>query len=165
MPIVPLSTKCGVIPETPVGPLTLIFSDVGLREIQFGHTLDYEPAGSAFEQVAAQLEKYFSGDLTSFSVNLDPHGTVFQKRVWELLETIPYGETRTYGQLARMLGDVNLTRSVGRANGANPIPILYPCHRVIGANGHLTGYRGGIHRKGTLLQLEAQQTRPMLFNY
>jgi len=161
---IPSKTKCGVIPETPVGPLTLIFSNQGLTEIQFGSASEYEPAGSNFLQASYELDAYFSGQLTHFSVNLDPSGTAFQRRVWALLETIPYGETRSYGQLAKMLGDVNLARAVGRANGTNPIPIMCPCHRVVGANGQLTGYRGGIHRKQILLNLEAQHIRPRLFS-
>ncbi len=85
--------------------------------------------------------------------------------MWALLQTIPYGETRSYGHLARVLGDANLARAVGHANGSNPIPILYPCHRVVGSNRHLTGYRGGLHRKDILLQLEARHTRPELFRH
>ena len=164
MLIVPQNSTCGVIPKSPLGPLTLVFSSVGLTNIEYGAISDYEPAGIPFEAAAHELDAYFSGKLTRFSIKLDPHGTAFQKRVWTLLETIPYGETRSYGQLARILGDVNLSRAVGRANGSNPIPIVYPCHRVIGANGHLTGYGGGIHRKETLLRLEARNTSPDLFS-
>ena len=165
MSIVPLKLTGGVIPETPLGPLTLIFSSHGLMRIKFGRTLEYASAGTPFDRATEQLDAYFSGKLTSFSVKLDVHGTVFQKRVWKLLKTIPYSETRSYGQLAQMLGDRNLARAVGRANGANPIPILYPCHRVIGSNRHLTGYRGGLRRKDILLRLEARRTKPELFNH
>lgn len=164
MLIVPQNCTCGVISETPLGPLTLIFSSSGLTRIEFGAVSNYESAGTPFEVAAQELDAYFSGNLTRFSIKLDPHGTAFQKRVWTLLETIPYGETRSYGQLARLLGDVNLSRAVGGANGTNPIPIIYPCHRVIGANGQLTGYGGGIHRKETLLRLEARNTSPDLFS-
>ncbi len=164
MRIVPQNFTCGIISETPLGPLTLIFSSIGLTRILFGTMSGYEPAGISFEVAAQELDAYFSGKLSRFSVKLDPHGTTFQKRVWALLETIPYGETRSYGHLARLLGNVNLSRAVGRANGSNPIPIICPCHRVIGANGQLTGYGGGIHRKETLLQLETRNTSPDLFS-
>lgn len=164
MLIVSQNSTCGIISETPLGPLTLVFSSVGLTNIEFGTISNYEPAGIPFEEAAQELNAYFCGKLTRFSIKLDPYGTVFQKRVWTLLETIPYGETRSYGQLARLLGDANLSRAVGRANGSNPIPIIYPCHRVIGAHGQLTGYAGGIHRKEALLRLETRNTRPNLFS-
>jgi len=160
---VPPMTTCGVINESPVGPLTLLFSPHGLTNLYYGCHLDFEPVGACFENVANELEAYFQGKLTSFSVELDPQGTPFQKRVWALLKTIPYGETRSYGQLARKLGNVNLARAVGHANRVNPIPIIYPCHRVIGSSGKLTGYLGGLHRKEILLNLEASFKRPELF--
>lgn len=164
MPNVPQNLTCGVIPGTPVGPLTLTFSSLGLIQIQFDAESKYKPAGAPFQKAEEELNAYFSGKLTDFSVKLAPQGTVFQKQVWTLLQTIPYGETRSYGQLARMLGGVNLARAIGHANGSNPIPIIYPCHRVVGGKGQLTGYSGGIHRKQTLLQLEAQNTSPDLFS-
>ncbi len=163
MPIVPLRVKCGVITKTPIGPLTLTFSPHGLLSIQFGAISECESAGAPFDAAVKELAAYFSGKLDSFSVKLDVRGTAFQKRVWALLDTIPYGETRSYGELARRLGDVRLARAVGTANGANPIPIILPCHRVIGSNGQLTGYRGGLDRKQTLLQLEAEYTGTDLF--
>ncbi len=165
MSIVPSTTTCGIIPDSPIGPLTLSFSSFGLIKIDFGIAEEHEPAGLAFERAAEELDAYFSGNITRFSVPVDATGTAFQQRVWTLLKTIPYGETRSYGHLARILGDIKLARAVGSANRLNPIPIIYPCHRVIGANGQLIGYGGGIHRKKILLQLETRNSRPELFNH
>lgn len=103
---------------------------------------------------ASELEQYFAGQRTIFSVPLDAHGTEFQQRVWDKLVSIPFGQSRSYGELASQLGDAKLTRAVGTANGRNPISIVVPCHRVIGADGSLTGYAGGIERKLFLLRLE-----------
>jgi O-6-methylguanine DNA methyltransferase len=101
-----------------------------------------------------QLEAYATGSRTAFDVPFRLHGSPFEQRVWAELQRIPFGETRSYGQLAAALGDPNLSRAVGRANGANPVSILVPCHRVIGASGALTGYAGGLARKARLLALE-----------
>jgi O-6-methylguanine DNA methyltransferase len=101
-----------------------------------------------------QLDAYASGRLRAFDIPFRLHGSPFEQRVWAALRGIPFGETRSYGQLARELGDRNLSRAVGRANGANPVSILVPCHRVIGANGTLTGYAGGLAMKDRLLRLE-----------
>ena len=101
-----------------------------------------------------QLEEYFAGIRAGFSLPLAPEGTAFQKAVWEQLEAIPYGETRTYGQIAAAVGNPNASRAVGGANHNNPIAIVIPCHRVIGANGKLTGYAGGIDLKEALLRIE-----------
>jgi methylated-DNA-[protein]-cysteine S-methyltransferase len=106
-------------------------------------------------EVAAELDAYFAGDLRQFSVPLDLRGTDFQRQVWQLLQSIPYGETRSYGQIASALGRPTASRAVGRANGTNPVAIIVPCHRVIGANGELVGYGGGLDRKQALLDLEA----------
>ena len=165
MSIVPSEVTGGVLLSTPIGPLTLIFSPAGLSRIKFGSNLDCKLAGRRFDEAAEELDAYFSGEEISFTVRLDPHGTAFQERVWSLLDTIPYGETCSYGQLAQRLGNMNLARAVGSANSCNPIPIIRPCHRVIGASGHLTGYRGGLDRKQTLLQLEAKSTKTDLFNH
>ena len=105
--------------------------------------------------VAAQLSAYFAARLRQFSVSLDLRGTLFQRQVWELLRGIPYGETRSYGYISHALGRPTAARAVGQANGRNPVSIIVPCHRVIGANGKLTGYGGGLHRKQALLDLEA----------
>jgi methylated-DNA-[protein]-cysteine S-methyltransferase len=101
-----------------------------------------------------QLEEYFARTRTTFDLPLEFHGTEFQQRVWAELLEIPYGQTRSYGQIAERLGNVNRTRAVGAANGRNPIPIVAPCHRVIGASGDLTGFGGGLERKAYLLDLE-----------
>jgi methylated-DNA-[protein]-cysteine S-methyltransferase len=107
-----------------------------------------------FDGVCSELAAYFDGTLHDFSLALEPHGTTFQKRVWNELRRIPYGETISYGELARRIGQPNASRAVGRANGQNPISIVIPCHRVIGADGTLTGYGGGLDRKQRLLELE-----------
>ena len=108
--------------------------------------------------VVTALERYFSGALRTFGLALAPAGTPFQRRVWDELCRIPYGETISYIELARRLGDPNAVRAVGRANATNPIPIVVPCHRVIGADGTLTGYAGGLERKRALLELEARHS-------
>jgi methylated-DNA-[protein]-cysteine S-methyltransferase len=113
-----------------------------------------EDAGP-FGQVTRQLDEYFAGDRTEFDLPLHPIGTPFQLEVWEALTAIPYGEVRSYGQVAEQLGRPGASRAVGLANGRNPIAVIVPCHRVIGASGSLTGYGGGIHRKRLLLDLEA----------
>jgi methylated-DNA-[protein]-cysteine S-methyltransferase len=109
----------------------------------------------AFASAEAQLAAYFAGSLTSFDLPLDPSGTPFQLRVWEALRSIPYGETATYAELAAAVGKPSAFRAVGAANGRNPISVIVPCHRVIGADGTLTGYGGGLERKRMLLELEA----------
>lgn len=105
-------------------------------------------------EVHRQLEAYFGGKLRHFDLPLAPRGTAFQMKVWELLKTIPFGETVTYGEVARRLGDGKACRAVGMANSRNPLPIFIPCHRVIGADGQLTGYSGGLELKMKLLKLE-----------
>jgi methylated-DNA-[protein]-cysteine S-methyltransferase len=115
---------------------------------------------TAFADLAEQLRAYFAGELTRFTVNLAPHGTEFQQRVWTALQQIPFGATTTYGTLAAELGDPRAMRAVGLANGRNPIAIVIPCHRVIGADGSLTGYGGGMHRKQWLLAHERGE-RPL----
>ena len=106
------------------------------------------------DRAAQQLDEYFDGDRTDFELPLEPAGTPFQKEAWTTLRTIPYGETISYGEQARRLGDKNKSRAVGAANGQNPIPIVVPCHRVVGSNGHLTGFGGGIEVKAWLLDHE-----------
>lgn len=114
------------------------------------------------ERTRAQLEEYFAGARREFELPLDPRGTDFQRSVWRRLLQIPYGETTTYGALARELGDPGASRAVGLANGSNPIPIVIPCHRVIGANGSLTGFGGGLPIKQALLELESKSRQPRL---
>ena len=149
------------IVDSPVGPLTLAGSGstlMHLRMVDQTHEPDrsgWEPAGpGAFADVVAQLEAYFAGELIAFDIDLELTGTEFQRRVWAALQTIPYGETRSYGQIAEQIGSPAASRAVGMANGRNPIGIIVPCHRVIGSSGGLTGYGGGIERKRTLLDLE-----------
>jgi methylated-DNA-[protein]-cysteine S-methyltransferase len=149
---------------SPIGPLKLIGSDRGLAAILWqnqrsnraaarGATED--PHHPVLRAARRQLEEYFALKRKTFEVPLDFVGTPFQKRVWRALLTIPFGETRTYGEIAQDLGDRNATRAVGAANGKNPIPIIAPCHRVIGASGSLVGFGGGLDVKAALLDLES----------
>jgi methylated-DNA-[protein]-cysteine S-methyltransferase len=158
--------------DSPVGVLTLAGTDDRLQHLRMTEQT-YEPDrdgwtfdGGAFAEAVAQLEKYFAGDLRQFDLDLDLVGTPFQRRIWEALTTIPYGETRSYGEIARHIGAPNASRAVGMANGHNPISIIVPCHRVIGANGNLTGYGGGLERKRTLLGMEKSHfsAMPSLFD-
>jgi methylated-DNA-[protein]-cysteine S-methyltransferase len=153
--------------DSPVGPLTLAGTNGRLRHLRMVDQT-YEPSrtgwqsdDNAFDDAVAQLEAYFAGDLMEFDLDLDLAGTAFQRRVWEALLTIPYGETRSYGEIARQIGSPGAFRAVGLANGHNPIGIIVPCHRVIGANGSLTGYGGGIDRKKSLLELERNRVAPV----
>ena len=120
---------------------------------------DWERSEAPFAAVAAQLEEYFAGSRDTFEVPLELHGTPFELRVWNALQEIPYGETMGYGELASRIGQPTAARAVGLANGRNPIGVIVPCHRVIGANGSLTGYGGGIERKRILLELERGQAQ------
>ena len=147
--------------DSPVGLLTL--AGVGstlmhLRMVDQTHEPDrsgWEPADDdAFPEAVEQLSAYFAGELTEFDLDLELAGTEFQRRVWAALRTIPYGETRSYGQIAEQIGSSGASRAVGLANGRNPIGIIVPCHRVIGSTGGMTGYGGGIDRKRALLALE-----------
>lgn len=139
--------------ETPIGPLTLEADENAVTVIRFGAGVaqDVSPLLDAAE---AQLREYFAGTRRTFDLPLAPRGTAFQQRVWAALRTIPYGETRTYGELAAAIGNPRAARAVGMANHRNPLPILIPCHRVIGADGSLTGYAGGVETKRKLLALE-----------
>lgn len=152
--------------ESPVGPLLLVADEGGLRQILFENGRDRaKPEASwvenaaRFKKVISQLKSYFAGDLEDFDLPLAPEGTPFQLKVWKDLCDIPYGETISYGELARRIGNPSASRAVGLANGANPIPIVIPCHRVIGSNGKLTGYGGGLPIKEKLLALERRQLR------
>ncbi|CQD18935.1 methylated-DNA--protein-cysteine methyltransferase [Mycobacterium lentiflavum] len=124
----------------------------------------WSPDPGAFGAAVEQLMSYFAGDLTTFDIELELRGTEFQRRVWTALLTIPYGETRSYGEIAEQIGAPGAARAVGLANGHNPIAIVVPCHRVIGANGSLTGFGGGLGRKRTLLELENQRSTLTLFD-
>jgi methylated-DNA-[protein]-cysteine S-methyltransferase len=146
--------------SSPVGPLSLIADNVGLREVRFAETttpLDPEPPTPLLARAAEELTEYFNGTRHAFDLPLAPEGTPFQQRVWAELRNIPYGQTTTYSTIARRLGDALAVRAVGRANGQNPLAIVVPCHRVIGTGGKLTGFNGGLERKQWLLQMEGQQ--------
>ncbi len=150
---------------TPIGRLTLIAADHGLTEIRFGGGAvggadDHPPDDDARDHpvlaaAVAQLAGYFAGTRRAFALPLAPTGTAFQRAVWQALGAIDYGHTTGYGALARALGRPTAARAVGAANGANPLPIVVPCHRVIGADGTLTGYAGGLAIKRWLLAHEA----------
>jgi methylated-DNA-[protein]-cysteine S-methyltransferase len=156
--------------DSPVGPLTLAGKGRRLMHLRMVDQT-YEPShddwqadDDAFRDVVEQVEAYFAGERTKFDVELDMVGTAFQRRVWAALLTIPYGETRSYGEIARQIGSPGAFRAVGLANGHNPIGIIVPCHRVIGSNGSLTGYGGGLDRKRALLELEKKRSAPVLFD-
>jgi len=150
---------------SPVGPLRLTATDDGLSELHFaasraavlgveGERTDGR-AETILERVRTELDEYFAGGRVCFDIPLHLHGTPFQIRVWTALREIPYGTTLSYGELARRIGAPKAVRAVGAANGQNPVAIIVPCHRVIGANGDLTGFGGGIERKRWLLQHES----------
>jgi O-6-methylguanine DNA methyltransferase len=163
------------VAQSPVGLLFLAAGERGLRHLEFldrrslkraiadrsgaspGAT--WEPSLLALKDVVEQLDAYFSGSLTRFELPLDPQGSEFQLQVWRELLRIPYGHTRTYGDVARALGQPRAARAVGLANHDNPIAIIVPCHRVVGAGGRLVGYGGGLPRKRKLLELEARFAR------
>jgi methylated-DNA-[protein]-cysteine S-methyltransferase len=145
--------------ESPIGPLTLIGGPAGLSELRFpgkGRPLDEAHRDpDALTSAVSQLDEYFAGRRQQFDLKLDLTGTPFQLAVWQALSQIPYGTTVSYGDVARTISRADRVRAVGAANGRNPIAIIVPCHRVIGADGSLTGYGGGLHRKRALLDLEA----------
>src|SRR5580693_2240557 len=150
--------------ESPVGPLLLVADAAGLRQILFvngRHQARPDPAWkqdpAPLEKTITQLRSYFAGEREEFDLSLAPEGTKFQQDVWRQLCEIPFGETISYGELARRIGNPQASRAVGLANGSNPIPIVIPCHRVIGSNGKLTGYGGGLPIKEKLLALEKKQ--------
>src|SRR5512143_1625159 len=146
--------------DSPVGPLLVAADEAGLRLIHFQAAHRREPEAAwqrdpaAFHDVAAQLAEYFRRARRTFELPLAPRGTPFQLATWRALSTIPYGETISYEELARRVGRPAASRAVGAANGANPLPIVVPCHRVIGKNGSLTGFGGGLDAKRVLLELE-----------
>lgn len=148
---------------SPVGVLKLVASHMGLVAILWENdrpnrvplkSLEEDKNHPILEETETQLKAYFSGKLNEFSIPLDAIGTEFQKKVWEALRTIPFGQTRSYQQIAQQIGNPKAVRAVGAANGKNPISIVVPCHRVIGANGKLTGFAGGLSIKEYLLDLE-----------
>ena len=173
-----MSTLYSTTMASPIRPLTIIANDHAVVAIawddgavdpKLGDVTDIddpeataatddatgaETARVVLEQAVAQLEEYFAGARTEFDLPLEPVGTEFQQQAWQALRRIPYGETISYGEQAVLLGDKNKSRAVGAANGKNPIPIVVPCHRVVGSNGHLTGFAGGLDTKAWLLDHE-----------
>lgn len=155
--------------DTPIGELLAAISSEGVVRIGFVRNGqrdvprdEWTHSATRLRDVATQIREYFDGERTEFDLRLDARGTEFQRRVWAALRTIPYGETRTYGEISRVIGQPAASRAVGLANGANPIPIIVPCHRVIGSSGALTGFGGGLEVKRFLLELEGQRTMPLL---
>jgi methylated-DNA-[protein]-cysteine S-methyltransferase len=144
--------------RSPIGELTLVGNEGALRALHLPsrppNTAGWTRAEAPFADAAQQLEEYFAGVRTEFKLELDPRGRPFDLAVWRLLAEIPYGETRSYGELARALGRPDRARAVGGANARNPLAIILPCHRVIGSDGSLTGYGGGLEVKRALLDLE-----------
>lgn len=149
--------------DSPVGILLVAGDDEAIRRIEFPRDGKratpesgwHESTSGLLQEAAKQLNEYFSGCRTVFTLPLVPEGTEFQKAVWRRLQDIPYGQTISYGELAKDVGNPKASRAVGAANGCNPLPIVIPCHRVIGANGKLTGFGGGLPTKQALLTLEA----------
>jgi methylated-DNA-[protein]-cysteine S-methyltransferase len=139
---------------SPIGPIRLCADDDALRELTFGPGADTGTRSPLLAATCAQLDEYFAGTRTEFDVPLRLSGSPWEQRVWAELQTIPYGETAGYGELAARLGVPTAARAVGSANGRNPISIVVPCHRVIGSTGKLTGYAWGVQRKAALLDLE-----------
>ena len=154
---------CYTVQPSPVGELLVVIDGNGaLTDLRFDDAGASPPSGAvrddaALAPVACQLDEYFTGARRSFDVRLSPSGTPFQRAVWDALRDVPYGETATYGEIAARVGRPTASRAVGAANGANPIAIVVPCHRIVGANGTLTGYGGGLDRKRLLLDLEASR--------
>ena len=154
-----MSTTAYAIVDSPIGEILLTAEDGALTRLYMSpfhldSAWEHDPA--AVTEPSRQLAEYFAGERTEFELELRPLGTAFQRAVWARLLEIPYGETTSYGALALQLGDPRKVRAVGLANGRNPISIVVPCHRVIGADGSLTGYGGGLERKRHLLDLEAE---------
>lgn len=162
-----------LVVESPVGPLTLVSDGTHLTGLYFtehrhaptdvGPAVTADGAAPVLLRTATQLAEYFAGTRTTFDIPVAARGTDFQRRVWQLLEQIPFGQTRSYGQLAAELGQPGASRAVGLANGRNPVSIVVPCHRVIGASGAVTGYGGGVERKQVLLDLERGGSDGALF--
>ena len=165
------AVRVHAILPSPIGPLTLVAEAGQLAALYLDmqrHRPDDDllgspgdPGAAPFAESARQLADYFAGQRTEFDLPLAPAGTEFQRRVWAALQTIPYGQTWSYTQLAEKIGRAPAVRAVGLANGKNPIAVVIPCHRVIGSDGSLTGYGGGLDRKRFLLDLESAGSRPL----
>jgi methylated-DNA-[protein]-cysteine S-methyltransferase len=158
--------------ESPCGPLLCVVDEAGaVVRIEFGkgrdsqkitkkmraHGIEVVEDPTRTAGLSRQLAEYFAGERREFDLTLAPEGTPFERSVWDELRRIPFGETRSYGEIARAIGRPSASRAVGRANGANPIPIVVPCHRVIGADGSLTGFGGGLEAKSRLLEIEGRR--------
>jgi methylated-DNA-[protein]-cysteine S-methyltransferase len=161
-------TRTHTVIASPLGDLTAVAEDGALTGLYFErHRRGPRPeelgarAEPGFEEVRRQLGEYFAGERTRFELPVAPRGDEFQQRVWRVLARIPFGETRSYGDLARELGDVSLAQAVGAASARNPLSVIVPCHRVVGADGGLTGYSGGLERKRFLLELERPAVRKL----
>jgi methylated-DNA-[protein]-cysteine S-methyltransferase len=154
---------------SPVGELTLIATDIGLRavlwpedepdRVKLPSPIADASDNAILERAVAQLKQYFAGERTEFDLPLDLHGTEFQQLAWRSLASIPYGQTATYGEQARRIGRPKAVRAIGAANGRNPVSIILPCHRVVGADGSLTGFAGGLDAKRQLLDFEIKYSR------
>ena len=140
--------------DSPIGPMTLVQEGEALARLDFDVPSQPEEVTPLLLEACRQLREYFAGERKAFALPLAPAGTEFQKKVWAALRDIPWGETRSYGDIARAIGKPTACRAVGMANGRNPLPIFIPCHRVIGTNGSITGYSGGLEKKRFLLRLE-----------
>ena len=151
--------------ETPLGHAKIVGNDNGISSVSIVDTKDElsEVVPEALIDCVTQLKAYFKNELKSFNLKLNPEGTTFQKKVWKQLETVPFGKTTSYLNLSKQLGDVKAIRAAASANGKNPIWIIIPCHRVIGSDGSLTGYAGGLHRKQWLLNHESEYKQHALF--
>ena len=155
--------------DSPTGRLLLAGDEGGLSmlymdlEVRHYPQPDWREGSPLLDDVARQLDEYFAGKRQRFDVKLNTGGTEFQRQVWQALLTIPFGETRSYSQIARQIGNPTAVRAVGAANGRNPISIVAPCHRVIGASGSLTGFAGGLEAKQFLLALEGEETLQLAF--
>jgi methylated-DNA-[protein]-cysteine S-methyltransferase len=150
--------------DSPIGELLLLGDGRALHGLymQDGRkptriAPQWQRSAAPFSDVEAQLQEYFAAERVAFDIRLTMNGTQFERRVWQALQEIPYGETVSYGEIARRVGQPSAARAVGLANGRNPVAVVVPCHRVIGANGTLTGYGGGLERKRLLLELEQGQ--------
>ena len=152
--------------HSPIGNLLILEGEKGIKQIHFSTSqefsiqTDWEYNPFRLKESKKQLSEYFDGSRTSFTLTLDPDGTIFQKQIWNELCNIPYGQTCSYQDIANAIGKPSACRAIGMANSKNPIPIIVPCHRVIGKNGKLTGYAGGLDRKAKLLEIENIDFRP-----
>ena len=143
--------------DSPLGPVKISATEEGINEVLFSASCGKETPSPLTTLAAQQLQAYFNGTLQHFSLPLAAKGTAFQLQVWQALCTVPFGDTCSYAEIARKIDNLRAVRAVGAANGRNPLAIVVPCHRVIGANGSLTGYAGGLSKKAWLLKHEQRQ--------